>query len=187
MSCCYSCSSLRMADRTASLLSARRTRRLPSIRLNTVGYTPGASKRATIINADGAFVIRAADSGNEVMRGQLVPLDANGDRYSRPMIADFTDLDAEGDLSTRGARRPRVVRVSHWRTTCHNWPFYCAMRAMYLWRCGTAVSGEFDGDHFHHEACHLDDAYLDHVGGPAGKAAMARAGGTMRATTTNTR
>jgi endoglucanase len=142
---------------------------LSSIRLNTVGYTPGASKRATIINADGAFVIRAADSGTEVMRGPLVPLDDNGDHNTRHMIADFTDLDAEGDfrLEILGGRESSEFRIG---SDVHNWPFYCATRAMYLWRCGTAVSGEFNGDHYHHEACHLDDACLDHVGGPAGKA-----------------
>jgi endoglucanase len=50
----------------------------------------------------------------------------------------------------------------------YNWPFYCSLRAMYLWRCGMEVSGEFGCDRFHHAACHLQDAYLDHVGGPVG-------------------
>ena len=54
-------------------------------------------------------------------------------------------------------------------TDIYNWPFYCVTRGMYLWRCGTAVSEAFDGSQFEHGACHLDDAYLDFVGGPVGK------------------
>ena len=35
---------------------------------------------------------------------------------------------------------------------------------MYLSRCGTAVDAEFAGERFHHAACHLNDAALDHAG-----------------------
>jgi endoglucanase len=35
---------------------------------------------------------------------------------------------------------------------------------MYLWRCGTAVSGKHNGQIFAHAACHTNDAWLDFVG-----------------------
>jgi endoglucanase len=34
----------------------------------------------------------------------------------------------------------------------------------YLWRCGTAVSGDHNGNHYAHEACHLNDGYTDYIG-----------------------
>jgi endoglucanase len=39
------------------------------------------------------------------------------------------------------------------------------MRAMYLWRCGTAVSGTYNGHAYHYAACHTADAYLDYISG----------------------
>jgi endoglucanase len=44
-------------------------------------------------------------------------------------------------------------------------PFYVVTRAMYLWRCGTAVAIEYQGHTYRHAACHLDDAWLDFIGG----------------------
>ena len=46
----------------------------------------------------------------------------------------------------------------------HN--FKTAMRAFYLWRCGTAVAGDYAGEHYATEACHLDDGYCDYIGMP---------------------
>jgi endoglucanase len=43
-------------------------------------------------------------------------------------------------------------------------PFRVATRAMYLWRCGTAVSGTHNGRLFRHDACHTNDASLTHAG-----------------------
>jgi endoglucanase len=141
---------------------------LPQIRLNTIGYTPDAPKRATITGLGDAFVIRESDSGEEVFRGHLNPLGEGGLNGKPSMVADFTELDSEGvfRLEVPGIGESSEFRIAR---DVHNWPFYCATRAMYLWRCGTAVSGHFGGDHFHHEACHLDDAYLDEVGGPKGE------------------
>lgn len=41
--------------------------------------------------------------------------------------------------------------------------FATAMRAFYLWRCGTAVEADYGGDHFATEACHLEDGRTDYV------------------------
>jgi len=48
----------------------------------------------------------------------------------------------------------------------YDFAFYTAMRGFYLWRCGTAVSGEHDGQTYAHAACHMNDAYEDYVGRP---------------------
>lgn len=42
--------------------------------------------------------------------------------------------------------------------------FRTAVRAFYLWRCGTEVDGDHNGNHYHIDACHLKDgrtAYVD--------------------------
>jgi len=35
---------------------------------------------------------------------------------------------------------------------------------MYLWRCGTAVSGDHNGVHFEHKICHTNDGWEDYMG-----------------------
>jgi endoglucanase len=47
----------------------------------------------------------------------------------------------------------------------YNFAFYTATRAMYLWRCGTAVSGVYNGQTYKHANCHTADAYLDYISG----------------------
>lgn len=42
--------------------------------------------------------------------------------------------------------------------------FKTAFRGFYLWRCGTEVSADYNGNHYHTDACHLGDArtaYID--------------------------
>jgi endoglucanase len=138
-----------------------------AIRLNTIGYAPDASKVATIAGGGDEFLIRDAKTGAEQLRGRVVAMEP-GDAAERTLrFADFSALDREGDyrIEILGRDASANFRIAH---DIYNWPFYCAARAMYLWRCGIEVTGEFDGEIFHHEACHLEDAHLDHVGGPAG-------------------
>lgn len=37
--------------------------------------------------------------------------------------------------------------------------FRTATRAFYLWRCGMPVEDNYNGNHYYHDACHLDDGY----------------------------
>lgn len=42
--------------------------------------------------------------------------------------------------------------------------FKTAFRGFYLWRCGTAIDADYNGNHYHIDACHLGDgrtAYVD--------------------------
>lgn len=41
--------------------------------------------------------------------------------------------------------------------------FRTAMRGFYLWRCGTSVDGDHNGQHYHTDACHLQDGYTAYV------------------------
>jgi endoglucanase len=135
------------------------------VRLNTVGYPPDSPKQATVASSGERFIIRDADKGREVFRGRLLPIGPDSPNGPVLRIADFSALTRKGSyrLEIPGGEASCRFRIDE---DIYNWPFYCAARAMYLWRCGTAVNADFGGHTFRHEACHLQDAYLDYVGGP---------------------
>lgn len=133
------------------------------IRVNTVGYQPFAQKIATIdAPCKEAFVESVADSSREI--GVRVRLSPYRDGAA-VIFADFSDLQTPGTyrlvVPSVGKSPPFKVGES-----VYNQPFYAAMRGMYLWRCGAAVTADYQGDVFHHEACHLHDGLLDQVGQP---------------------
>jgi endoglucanase len=140
----------------------------PAVRLNSIGYLPEAAKLATVAGDGKEFVVRDVKTDAEVMEGPLLRVDT-GSSKDPLLFADFTALKREGAYEVKirgssGSSAPFFVRKD-----IYNWPFYCVFRAMYLWRCGTEVSAEFAGRHYEHAACHLDDAYLNYVGGPKDK------------------
>jgi endoglucanase len=134
--------------------------------INTVGYRPKSVKRA-IASGGEVFVVRDAQTGAEVYRGQLTESNSNDAGNRQLFIADFSDLSREGayQIEVPGVGKSATFRVAD---DVFNWPFYCVARAIYLWRCGTRVSATLGADTYTHEACHENDAHLDHVGGPAG-------------------
>jgi endoglucanase len=138
----------------------------PAIRLNTVGYLPGRPMAASVAGATGAFQIRRLSDGAIVWEGELSPLRQNLDTAEELSIADFSALGfpPEGDyeliVADSGERVQFRIDDDLYRE-----PFLLATRAMYLWRCGAPVSGDHDGAHFEHGPCHLEDAFLDFVGG----------------------
>ncbi len=137
-------------------------------RLNTIGYLPSSPKRATIATEKTEFLVRDVRTGDIVLRGALRPVAESLSKGATLMVADFSALDRTGTYRVEisdGSHSPDF-RIAD---DVYNWPFYCATRAMYLWRCGTEVSADFAGRHFSHAACHLNDAYLDFVGGPNGQ------------------
>jgi endoglucanase len=149
-----------------SRASERNDTSTKAIRLNTVGYLPQAPKLAAVAANRKLFLIRDVSSGREVLRGELSPLD---DKTDEPILLS-ADFSAVRDNGTYRLIVPGVAESAEFSigSDIYNWPFYCTVRAMYLWRCGCAVEGEFGGHTFQHRACHVDDAYLDEVGGPAG-------------------
>lgn len=139
-----------------------------ALRVNTVGFRPDAPKVASVAGAAAGadFRVRAAEGDAVVLGGKLAaaPASASGEDVQ---FADFSALVAPGRyvLEVEGAGRTAAFRVADdvWSEA-----FRAVARGMYLWRCGTAVHGEWDGKTFQHAACHLEDGLLDYVGGPAG-------------------
>ena len=134
------------------------------IRLNTVGFLPDAPKRASVAAECSDFrAVRDADGG-EVLAGKVGPRVKDAESGQSLAVVDFSALAAPGvyRLDVPGVGRSAPFRVG---ADVYNEPFKTVTRAMYLWRCGTAVSGRHDGQTFAHGPCHLEDAFLDFVGG----------------------
>ena len=145
-----------------------------AIRLNTHGYLPEAVKRVTVpAGADGSeprFVrILEADTGKPVWRAIFGSSGETGreDTDERVATADFSELKKEGVYVMEMADG---LRSAEFRIARDIWnaPYRLVARAMYLWRCGCAVRGEWKGRVFAHGVCHCEDGYLDFVEGTKG-------------------
>jgi endoglucanase len=137
-----------------------------AIRLNTLGYLPAAPKHASIARAaKGAEfrLIRLHDK-SVVASGKVETFVQNQDTGEDLAIVDFSSVSAPGEyrLVVAGVGESPVFKIS---PTLYTEPFFLVTRAMYLWRCGVEVEGEWNGRRFHHAACHVDDAWMDHATG----------------------
>ncbi len=145
-----------------------------SIRLNTHGFLPDAPKQLTVpaglAEVSGGFRVCEAEGGAVVYRGGFgTAVDsAPTDTGERLAVGDFSALARPGRyyLELDSGERSGEFRID---ATVWNEAYVLAARAMYLWRCGCAVRGEWKGRVYAHAACHLHDGYLDFVGGAAGE------------------
>ena len=138
------------------------------IRVNSVGFLPASRKFATIAASSKEFYVEDAKTQKVVFRGQAVAPKKKSDAGKGLRIADFSKVRRSGDYRLVVPR----VGISHRFSISkgvYNAPFNTAMKAMYLWRCGTAVSAKHEGHRFHHKSCHRKDGCLDHVGSSKGK------------------
>jgi endoglucanase len=149
------------------------------IRVNSIGFSPNAAKAATVAGAIREFRIIDLASDRVVFTGvsgtavKTAESDTGGEIVS---LADFSALHAPGryalEISGLDRSASFVIGDHVW-----NQAFRVVTRGMYLWRCGVAVDAKLDdGQVYHHDACHTDDAYLDKVGGPAGTIAKGTGG-----------
>ncbi len=140
-----------------------------AIRVNTVGFLPEAPKRATLAGPASEFRVLDAATGAVVFAGPVsAPVrTAPTDTDEEVRTADFTEVRQPGtyvlEVPGLGRSAPFAVGAAVWDE-----PFRLVTRAMYLWRCGVPVRGEWRGQVFQAEACHTGDALLDAIGGPAG-------------------
>lgn len=124
------------------------------IKVDQVGYLPGAPKVAVVTAAATTFEVKRASDNVTVFKGTLGPPRLDADSGDSVQIADFTDLRQPGAyyLDVPGVGRSWVFSI---RRDVFSHTYYLAMRAFYGLRCGTAVDlgPEFPG--FTHAACHL--------------------------------
>lgn len=134
------------------------------IRLNTLGYLPAHDKKATVAAAITEFRVVRDTDGAVALRGRATGPVHDADTQEDVYLADFSALRTPGvyHLEAAGAGRSPSFRIA---PDVYNDAYRTMMQGMYLWRCGTAVKATYHGVTYSHEACHLDDAYLDYVGG----------------------
>ena len=133
------------------------------IRLNSLGFLPGMQKKATIVAECSKYMLKQTSDDAIVYSSEVTgPLhqdDVNQDVW----IADFSKVKEKGKfyLDVPGVGRSYDFEIGD---NVYDFAFYTTMRAFYLWRCGTAVEGVHNGQHFIQKACHMEDAYQDYLG-----------------------
>jgi endoglucanase len=134
------------------------------VRLNSIGFLPEAKKQASVAALCDQFTVIRAGDGTTAYEGRVSGPLRNNDTGEQLYTADFSSVQQPGayQLVVPGVGRSATFRIAK---DVYNGPFCVVTRGMYLWRCGTAVSAEHDGQRFAHAACHMEDAYLDAVGG----------------------
>ena len=135
------------------------------IRLNSLGYLPDAQKKATIISKCSKFYIKDSQKNKTVYSGQVTGPFSQEDVNQTVWIADFSNVSKPGSyyIAVPGVGNSYVFEIGD---GVYDDALKTAMRAFYLWRCGTAVEADYNGKHFSHAACHTDDAWLDYIGEP---------------------
>jgi endoglucanase len=132
----------------------------PDIKVDQVGYLPGAPKIAFIVSdrAAGPFHVLRQSDGVAVLHGTLRPAALDPDSGDLVRAADFTPVTMPGTyvLSVEGVgiSWPFAIDAAVYRRA-----YYLAARSYYGQRCGTAVDlgPEFPG--YKHAACHLTGAF----------------------------
>ncbi|WP_265443766.1 glycoside hydrolase family 9 protein [Acetivibrio straminisolvens] len=132
------------------------------VRINSIGFIPNQSKKATVAANCSTFYIVKED-GTIVYTGTTTSMFDN-DTNETVYIADFSSVTEEGTyyLAVPGVGKSVNFKIA--KDVYEN-PFKTAMLGMYLLRCGTSVSATYNGIHYSHGPCHTNDAYLDHITG----------------------
>lgn len=130
------------------------------VRLNSVGYLPTSRKVASIASECLTFSVNRASDDTVVFQQQVTGPRENADTEEQLYFADFTALSTPGEYYLDV---PYVGRSSEFRIAkdLYQMPFHLVTRAMYLWRCGTAIECTHNGHPFSHEACHLKEGSLE--------------------------
>lgn len=136
-----------------------------SVRLNSLGYLPETQKQASITEPSEIFVIRNAVTGRKVVKGKVSPPLFQEDVDQQVWTADFSQITKPGNyyLEIPGKGRSVTFPVG---TNIYQEAYITAARAFYLWRCGTEVSAEHQGLHYHQGICHTHDGCEDYIGRP---------------------
>jgi endoglucanase len=136
-----------------------------SICLNSLGFLPQSSKKASIVGEAKSFVIKQADNQAVVFQGKVTAPVFQKDVNQNVGLADFSTFSKNGKyyLETPEGEKSVVFEIS---SKVYNQAFYTSMRGFYLWRCGTAVEGTHNGHLYSHAPCHMEDGYEDFQGKP---------------------
>ncbi|MEE4285490.1 MAG: glycoside hydrolase family 9 protein, partial [Mariniphaga sp.] len=135
------------------------------VHLNSVGFLPNYKKTAAIPQQCKTFKVMDAENGKEVFSGNTSGPEFQKDVNQNVWTADFSALKTPGKyyLEVPGVGKSPEFEIAD---DVFNFAAKTSYRAFYLWRCGMAVRGEYDGKVYETEACHLNDGYEDYIGNP---------------------
>lgn len=134
-----------------------------NIHLNSLGFLTDGSKSAAIPQSCTSFQLVSVSTGDIVFEGEALGPKYQKDVDQEVWQLDFSDYQKPGNyyLEVPGDGRSDEFKIAK---DAFNFAAVTSMRAFYLWRCGMAVDGEFAGNHYHQDACHLNDGYEDYIG-----------------------
>ena len=145
-------------------MKSEKSPKQPPIRLNSIGFLPDGPKFASVIGSFSGFRVRKESDKSILFSGFLSTQRYNKDTEEILSEADFSEFCQPGlyYLEVPELGRSASFSIS---SDVFQFSYYTLMRGMYLWRCGTAVKGTHEGVEFSHDACHLEDAWLDKAEG----------------------
>jgi len=134
------------------------------IRLCSIGYTPQASKRATVAGVQDlvkTFRILDAQTHKEVFNGTLGAAGESPNANEVVRLADFSGFTASGEyvMEIDGLPESTAFQIA---PDSLNRSLEAVMIGFYGHRCGQAVKLEWKGQTFEHPACHTEDGGLDY-------------------------
>jgi endoglucanase len=135
------------------------------VKVSSIGYLPSRAKRASVTAAGTQFnLVREADK-SVAYTGTLGAAKNDPDTGQSVAVADFGQVTESGNfyLDVPGVGRSVTFPIG---PSVYRDAFVATMLGFYGWRCNTAVSFDFGGQTFSHEACHMDDAHTDYIGSP---------------------
>lgn len=134
-----------------------------NIHLNSLGFLPKQKKEATVTAKNSTFVVKDAATNKSVFTGKTTGPFYQKDVNQQVWIADFSKLNKPGSyyLELPDGEKSTVFPINE---NVYRDPFRVSMLGFYLWRCGTAVHAEYNGNIFSHAACHLEDGFDDYIG-----------------------
>jgi len=134
-----------------------------SIHLNSLGFLPQSSKKASIVGETKSFVIKQIGDQKVVFKGKISTPVFQKDVNQNVAVADFSSFTKSGKYFLELPEGAKSIEFEI-SPKIYNLAFYTSMRGFYLWRCGTAVHGVHNGIHYSHDECHLEDGYEDFQG-----------------------
>lgn len=134
-----------------------------AVHLNSLGFLPQLKKTAVISQECSTFKIIHTSTGAEVFSGKTEGPKYQKDVNQNVWHADFSACTTPGEyvLEVPGVGKSVKFKIAD---DVFNFAAKTSMRAFYLWRCGTAVDANFEGNHYHQDACHLADGFEDYTG-----------------------
>jgi endoglucanase len=145
------------------LMSIVQTIFAQNIHLNSLGFLTDGSKTAVVQQPCTSFKVISVSTGDVIFEGETTGPNYQKDVDQEVWKIDFSAFQKPGNyyLEVPGVGKSDEFKIA---SDAFNFAAETSMRAFYLWRCGMAVDSEFAGNHYHQDACHLNDGYEDYIG-----------------------